>query len=968
MAAASVDAPAWEEAEENKFKVITEVYRPLLIEVLDVKDIVEALKIQFGRDDARFNEVLELVQTGERRKIITERFMEALDFKEDKRGLYRAVIDALFTSENDAIAEHLEGTSEFNTKKREHYRSFLWLYAHRLEDIEPLSLLTSLEEHLTKRDVEKIRKTVEREGNCAGASELLLRLDRKSEDCFGEFIKALDRNGSPKLAKEMEEMKNFALGIGADDEVDDGHSNGRQRALSSDKAEELELRDYQEEVLTPALKGQNAMVVLPTGTGKTEVAIALISRRFLARNPVGATNHRKQKSVFVVNKVPLVKQQKDRCLKYLRGMCEVAGASGEELNHVPLDIVIDANDITVLTAQVLVNALKDENIKLELSDIALLVLDECHHCQKSNPYNVLMAMYRDLKLNTPKLPRPQILGMTASPGVGDSKNMVQAECYITKLCANLDCIISRPKIYADKLKAKSNSPKETQIIVKGRPLEDPYFREISVIMERIEDKIKLVEAGRALVEGNDEFTKMVSRRGAQSYEQGVVNLKKKIQETIENEDDRRELMACVSYLREYNNSLFINRDARTSDAISYMEDYINEEERSSPSGPADMILKKMFRDKLQTLNRIANLHMSINPVLNELGKQLKKAYAENEESLSIIFTKTRASAKALVKWLNEDPDLNGIKADMLIGSGNQGMTSTEQNRNLQLFKDKKCRILVTTSVAEEGLDIRECNMVFRYNYVTSDIGHVQTKGRSRAKFNGKIFVIVNSDLQLQDRELKNIIRVEMMNKVVKSIADSTLVNQKAFDDRILMEQKNDQKERQREKDRARITKANKVEKSGVVLHCIKCFKESCCLDDIRSIRNQHHVVTSDLFLDKMKLIDLKKQPIIDGFTHQQKIHCGNCQHKWGTMVVYQQQELPLIAIKNFTLKDDKGKKWFPKAWKDVPFVISSIDMDDLGKQNNFSEAENPEGSQQEKGEIEEDDGLIEYPNIMQIEE
>ena len=72
---------------------------------------------------------------------------------------------------------------------------------------------------------------------------------------------------------------------------------------SSDKAEELKLRDYQEEVLTPALKGQNAMVVLPTGTGKTEVAIALISRRFLARNPVGATNHRRQKSVFVVNKV-----------------------------------------------------------------------------------------------------------------------------------------------------------------------------------------------------------------------------------------------------------------------------------------------------------------------------------------------------------------------------------------------------------------------------------------------------------------------------------------------------------------------------------------------------------------------------------------------------------------------------------------------------------------------------------------
>ncbi|XP_030830672.1 interferon-induced helicase C domain-containing protein 1-like [Strongylocentrotus purpuratus] len=388
-----------------------------------------------------------------------------------------------------------------------------------------------------------------------------------------------------------------------------------------------------------------------------------------------------------------------------------------------------------------------------------------------------------------------------------------------------------------------------------------------------------------------------------------------------------------------------------------MEDYINEEERSNPSGPADMILRKMFRDKLQTLNRIANLHVSVNPLLNELGRQLKKAYAENKESLSIILTKTKESAKALVKWLNEDPDLNHINAGILIGSGIQGMTSTQQNRNLQSFNDKKCRILVATSIAEEGLDITNCNMVFRYNYVTSDIGHLQTKGRSRA-FYGKILVIVNSDLQLQEHELKNIIRVKMMNEVVKSMADSTLDNPKAFDDRILREQKNDQKERQREKDHARITKANKIEKSGIVFYCIKCFKEACSLDDIRCIKNMHHVVISDLFLDKTRLVD--------EFKHRQKIHCGNCQYKWGKMMVYRRRDLPLIDVKNFELMDDQGKKWFPKAWKDVPFVIRSIDTDDLAKQNNLSTAEDPEGSQ-EKGEIEEDEALIEYSNIMQID-
>ncbi|XP_041471940.1 probable ATP-dependent RNA helicase DHX58 [Lytechinus variegatus] len=977
MAAASVDAPGQDELEDNKIKLITEVYRPILLENLDVRDIAEHLKVQFvGGDDGShemFKDVLELIETSKAtRKEITNQFLDALQTKKDKRGLFCAVVDALYQSDNDAIARHLEGTRQLDTKKREHYRSFLWLYANRLEDIEPLCLIADLKEYLTKRDSEKIRKTVCNQGNCAGATELLLRLDRKSEDCFKEFIQALQRHGVHKLAKEMEDMKNFALGISPDDDdndVDNGLNGedipvvGNTENTKEGEFKPISLYDYQEEVLTPALKRKNAMVVLPTGTGKTEVAIALIDRLFLNRGQPC-----QQKTVFVVNKVPLVKQQKDRCLKYLEGKCRVAGASGEELNHVPLDIVIGNNDIVVLTAQVLVNALKDENIKLTLSDIALLILDECHHCQKSNPYNILMALYRDLKLNSPRSPRPQILGLTASPGVGNSKDIAQAEEYITKLCANLDCRISRPSIYAHKLGNKKNSPKEIQKIVKGRSLEDGYFREISVIMECIEDRIKDVEAGRTLVEENDEFTRMASRRGTQGYEQSVVNLRKKIQQEVEDEDDRRELMTCVNYLRQYNNSLFVNRDARTSDAIAYMEAYIDEEEISNPSGPVDMILKKMFRDKLDNLNRIANLHVnSVNPVLNELGNQLKKEYKKNADSLSIIFTRTRESAKALVKWLNEDPELGHLNADLLIGSGNQGMTSTEQNRNLQLFKDKKYKIMVATSVAEEGLDITDCNMVFRYNYVTSDIGHVQTKGRSRAKFNGKIVVIVNSDLQLQDRELKNIIRVKMSEQAIKNVADAALNDEKAFEDKIALVQKKDQKERQREKDLARANKAKKEERTGIVLHCIKCFHEACSLDDIRSIRNQHHVVMNDLFLGKIQLVDLKKQPLIDEFKHQQKIHCGNCQHKWGTMVVYQQEKLPLIAVKNFTLKDGNGRKWFPKSWKEVPFVVHPIDISDLGKRSNEGAVADPEVVQ-ENGEIEEDDGPIEFSNIMQVDD
>ena len=60
------------------------------------------------------------------------------------------------------------------------------------------------------------------------------------------------------------------------------------------------------------------------------------------------------------------------------------------------------------------------------------------------------------------------------------------------------------------------------------------------------------------------------------------------------------------------------------------------------------------------------------------------------------------------------------------------MTSNDQNVLLKMFKEQERKIIVATSVGEEGLDIEACNLVFRYNYVTSDIGHVQTKGMKKS--------------------------------------------------------------------------------------------------------------------------------------------------------------------------------------------------------------------------------------------
>ena len=60
-----------------------------------------------------------------------------------------------------------------------------------------------------------------------------------------------------------------------------------------------------------------------------------------------------------------------------------------------------------------------------------------------------------------------------------------------------------------------------------------------------------------------------------------------------------------------------------------------------------------------------------------------------------------------------------------------GMTQIEQERVIKMFKTGEKNLLLATSVAEEGLDIRDCNYVIRYDMMGNEISLVQSRGRVR---------------------------------------------------------------------------------------------------------------------------------------------------------------------------------------------------------------------------------------------
>ena len=119
---------------------------------------------------------------------------------------------------------------------------------------------------------------------------------------------------------------------------------------------------------------------------------------------------------------------------------DITDISGANAQDKTLDEISQENNVIVLTAQILVDALKSKRVRI--TDFSLLIFDECHHTGKGHPYNEIMLAYLGIKFSSQGKQTnslPQVIGLTASLGVGKARNKNDAQDHILQLCANLDC-------------------------------------------------------------------------------------------------------------------------------------------------------------------------------------------------------------------------------------------------------------------------------------------------------------------------------------------------------------------------------------------------------------------------------------------------------------------------------------------------------------------------------------------------
>ena len=143
---------------------------------------------------------------------------------------------------------------------------------------------------------------------------------------------------------------------------------------------------------------------------------------------------------------------------------------------------------------------------------------------------------------------------------------------------------------------------------------------------------------------------------------------------------------------------------------------------------AEMAIKFPF--KTPTLSRD-----DISPKVECLNGYLSKIFERPTESRCIVFVKKRYTAvklAALFKWIGT----RYCKVAALIGSraaeaGDMKVTFREQVLTLHRFRKGEVNCLFATSIAEEGLDIPDCNTIIRFDLYNTVIQYIQSRGRAR---------------------------------------------------------------------------------------------------------------------------------------------------------------------------------------------------------------------------------------------
>jgi len=457
----------------------------------------------------------------------------------------------------------------------------------------------------------------------------------------------------------------------------------------------IERRMYQISIATTALT-KNTLVVIPTGLGKTTIAALVIASRLL--NEDG-------KVLFLAPTKPLVEQHA-RFLKKVLKVEEIVSLTGEVSPEKRKEMWERAR-IIVSTPQVIENDILTGRISLE--DVILLVFDEAHRAVGNYAYVFIAREYM-------KTAKKLILAMTASPGSDPER--------IMEVIQNLGIEAIEVRTEWDDDVAPYVGKKRIEWIKVEIP------EEMKEVKEKLEDCVK-TRLNR-LREMGIEVPESSSKRDLLALQDAIQA------EAAGGNSEMFEALSILAEILKLQHAIELIETQGVRAVKSYLKKLVREAMSRGGSKAAKSIVNDPnFKKAVVALSKCGTEH----PKLEKLKEILREQFEKNPDSRIMVFTNYRDSAEMLVNELSAM-----FPVAKFVGQASRdndkGMRQKEQIETIEKFRNGEYKVLVATSVGEEGLDIPATDLVVFYEAVPSEIRAIQRKGRTGRGREGRIVVLV----------------------------------------------------------------------------------------------------------------------------------------------------------------------------------------------------------------------------------
>jgi ERCC4-related helicase/ERCC4-type nuclease len=466
----------------------------------------------------------------------------------------------------------------------------------------------------------------------------------------------------------------------------------------------IEARQYQLK-LAAAARGAHTLVCLPTGLGKTTVSLLVTAYR-LADDAGG-------KSLLLAPTKPLVEQH---AAFYREALTvpddEIVVFTGETRPEDRAEMWNDAR-VVVATPQVVENDLVGGRVSLR--DVVHCTFDECHRATGDYAYTYIAERYHADAAN------PLVTAMSASPG-GNEED-------IRTVCENLG--VSNVEVMTEDDADVGEHTYDTDVQWERIELPEEILEVRDAINEVIEDRLeKLRDLGVTRVSSPDVSQKDLNK------------IRAKLQELIDN--DQSEGYQGMSVHAEVMKLRRAVELVETQSVESVRRYFERQRNAANSSGASKASQRLVSEPKVKEAMRRADDFDGLHPKFRRARMLLAETLGIKGGERVIVFTESRDTAEALTEFLGGHFDTRRFvgQGD---ADGSDGMTQTEQRETLEEFREGEFEVLVSTSVAEEGLDVPEVDLVLFFEPVPTAIRSVQRKGRTGRQTEGRVIVLMAED-------------------------------------------------------------------------------------------------------------------------------------------------------------------------------------------------------------------------------